>query len=293
MEILTRCPETVIEIQKYYDSGYGLHECSLKYGIPLISWAKRHGLKTRQKRQSTAITRRRRLLERLEIENLKDRICEYCGNDFKTVFIPGQEGTGRFCRLKCARAFSTKDKKKEIKIKVAIKRAKSVHPLFELRCPCGKVKQIPWCHRVRRKYCSVSCARKFPTDETRKKLSDRAKHLIREGKMKSWLSRSSRRPSYAEQFFINLFNSNKIEFKREYQVGRVFIDFAFIENKRALEIDGKQHQWPERKAKDIKKDAFLISEGWKVKRIPWVHHSQFDKSKIPEFLESIKKFISG
>jgi len=39
--------------------------------------------------------------------------------------------------------------------------------------------------------------------------------------------------------------------------------------KLALEIDGKQHSYPDRKVSDEKKDSYLLNEGWKVCRIKW------------------------
>ena len=37
----------------------------------------------------------------------------------------------------------------------------------------------------------------------------------------------------------------------------------------ALEIDGKQHEYADRKESDKKKDKYLIDNGWKVSRIKW------------------------
>jgi very-short-patch-repair endonuclease len=39
------------------------------------------------------------------------------------------------------------------------------------------------------------------------------------------------------------------------------VDFAFTDQRIAIEIDGSQHLLPERKAKDDEKDALLIEQG--------------------------------
>jgi very-short-patch-repair endonuclease len=45
--------------------------------------------------------------------------------------------------------------------------------------------------------------------------------------------------------------------------------FSDVNRKIAIEIDGRQHELPERKAKDKIKDDYLVSYGWKVFRIKW------------------------
>lgn len=76
--------------------------------------------------------------------------------------------------------------------------------------------------------------------------------------------------SYPEKYFISLFQSENITgWEREKKVGRWFIDFAFTDKMLAVEIDGRQHQDPDRKIKDQEKDAYLEDCGYRVIRIPW------------------------
>lgn len=50
----------------------------------------------------------------------------------------------------------------------------------------------------------------------------------------------------------------------------IFLDFAWINKKKCIEIDGQQHQTDEkRKESDIKKDDLLKQNGWKVLRLSW------------------------
>lgn len=76
--------------------------------------------------------------------------------------------------------------------------------------------------------------------------------------------------SYPEQQFIKFLQEygydKKYHIERELSIFPFFVDFAFTDQKIAIEIDGSQHLLPERKAKDDEKDTLLIEQGWKVIR---------------------------
>ncbi len=77
--------------------------------------------------------------------------------------------------------------------------------------------------------------------------------------------------SYPEKLFLeNLEVLNwgkKYSIIREYCVFPYFIDFAFVNEKVAVEIDGSQHLLEDRKERDNKKDELLLKNGWSVIRI--------------------------
>lgn len=77
--------------------------------------------------------------------------------------------------------------------------------------------------------------------------------------------------SYPEKLFIEYVESNGLDKKysivREYSVFPYFIDFAFVNQMVAIEIDGSQHLLPERKESDDKKDKLLNELGWLVIRV--------------------------
>jgi len=76
--------------------------------------------------------------------------------------------------------------------------------------------------------------------------------------------------SYPEKIFKNKCEELKLNethlIIRERSIYPYFIDFAFENEKVAVEIDGSQHELEERKQSDIKKEELLISQGWRVIR---------------------------
>jgi very-short-patch-repair endonuclease len=77
--------------------------------------------------------------------------------------------------------------------------------------------------------------------------------------------------SYPEKLCIEYIEKNSLDKKysivREFSVFPYFIDFAFVNQMVAIEIDGSQHLLPERKERDDKKDKLLNDLGWLVIRV--------------------------
>jgi len=78
--------------------------------------------------------------------------------------------------------------------------------------------------------------------------------------------------SYPEKLFlkklIDLKWDKLFSINREKCVFPYYIDFAFENEKVAVEIDGSQHSQEDRKNKDANKDKLLNNNGWQVVRIP-------------------------
>ena len=118
------------------------------------------------------------------------------------------------------------------------------------------------------------------------KLSESGKLAHKEGR--AWnigMSRWNNEPSYPEKFFMEVIK-NEFEdknYQKEYPVGIYSLDFAWIEKKKAIEIDGEQHQrFEEYRERDKRKDMYLTKEGWKILRIVWkdMFHNTKEKIKI-------------
>jgi very-short-patch-repair endonuclease len=111
------------------------------------------------------------------------------------------------------------------------------------------------------------------------KHSDETKHKMREKRLAymkehpentAWRKRN--KPSYPEQCFIKFLKENEYDKKylieREKSLYPYYIDFAFVDIKLAVEIDGSQHILDEdRKLNDDLKNQLLLNDGWKVLRI--------------------------
>ena len=115
-----------------------------------------------------------------------------------------------------------------------------------------------------------------------------------EGRNRGWITTKSgpQHKSYPEEFFTkvieNEFNDKSYIYNFPFFTWK--LDFAWIAKKRCIEIDGSQH---ERDSKlhesDIRKDAKLEVEGWKILRIRWIDLFHNTKEKIAE----AKKFIDS
>jgi very-short-patch-repair endonuclease len=98
--------------------------------------------------------------------------------------------------------------------------------------------------------------------------------------------------SYPEKLFLEKLEvlnwGQKYSIIREYCVFPYFIDFAFINEKVAVEIDGSQHLLEERKKNDDKKDDLLLKDGWSVIRIT----DKEVKNNLDKVMEEINNILN-
>lgn len=110
---------------------------------------------------------------------------------------------------------------------------------------------------------------KVTSEETKLKLRNARLNWMKNNPEKTaWRTKTM---SYPEKIFNNYIIENNLNNKyliiRELSVFPYFVDFAFINEKIAVEIDGSQHLLPNVIEKDIKKDKLLNELGWKVIRV--------------------------
>jgi very-short-patch-repair endonuclease len=79
------------------------------------------------------------------------------------------------------------------------------------------------------------------------------------------------------------------DYETEYKQNKWFIDFAFVNDKIAIEIDGKQHNLPERQKIDAEKDAWLTQNGWAVYRLAWKNPTKETRKQLLIKLNQILK----
>lgn len=131
------------------------------------------------------------------------------------------------------------------------------------------------------------------SDSAPKKLSDFHREQIGKGMKaahkagRAWnigKSRWRNGPSYPEKFFSQVIHNefDDKKYVREFQIGVFSIDFAWPDKKKAIEIDGKQHEYPEQKERDLRKEKLLVENGWQLLRIKWIDLFNNPKNKIKE-----------
>lgn len=120
---------------------------------------------------------------------------------------------------------------------------------------------------------NVVAHKKFPD---KFKHSEEAKKKMRDSHIK-WMKEHPEKTawrlanlSYPEKLFLNKMKELKWDDKylviREKSMFPFYIDFAFDNEKVAVEIDGSQHLEEDRKRRDDEKDKLLIENGWMVLR---------------------------
>ena len=111
------------------------------------------------------------------------------------------------------------------------------------------------------------------SEEHKKALSESMKKAHAEGR--AWnigMSRWNNEPSYPEKFFMEVIENEFLdkEYEREFPISIWSFDFAWPHLKKAIEIDGEQHErFEEYKERDQRKDKYAAENGWQVLRISW------------------------
>lgn len=248
------------------EKGFTLSKISKELNIPYISVRRslsKYGLKTKSK-------------------NFKYEVieCDQCSVRFKVNKKHNRKFCSRLCSVNSIKENTSPEKRIDINSKISSSMIK--------RDVNGICK---WCEKefIKRskstEFCSRSCSskersnRKEIKEKTRKFFSDLAKKRYSEGDNSiGWKSRDKMVPSYPEKLTIDFLDGKNIPYTREFKISKYFIDFAFIERKIALEIDGRTHNDSEIIIKDLKRDEYLKSIGWKIHRIKWVNdNNHFDK----------------
>lgn len=109
------------------------------------------------------------------------------------------------------------------------------------------------------------------TEETKKKISNSMISYLDSNPDKvPYVLNHSSKESYPETYFKELFNNENIPFIYHYKINRYELDFAIVNLKLDIEIDGDQHYLDKRQVEsDVRRDAYLKSLGWTTFRIRW------------------------
>lgn len=222
-----------------------------------------------------------------------EKRCPVCDIVFKTQVGNKQERVT--CSVSCCNSFFAE---KRYNKQSNEKRAKSLNDYHVSNgtAQVEIIKKCPYCDKDfptfknSQKFCSRSCngKKKWEDESYRAYMKEKYDQYHQSEDFVGWTSRSKIKPSYPEQYTIDILEELDIKYVREYKIGRWFGDFVDVDRKLCLEIDGKQHNLPERKESDLRKDAYLKENGWTLLRIPWEKPSyQF---RI-DLVEKIKNFF--
>lgn len=221
--------------------------------------------------------------------------CECCSKRHDRSY-----GSGRFCSCLCARSYSTKRNKTEIRAKISA--ALKGRPLPE----SARLKLIGKRHSDATKLKISSSVKAAMTPSLRRKISERvtaaytperiAQHskLSREAALKrtgnQWHTRKGVE-SRNERVVREYFESHAIAFKQEVPCGKYSLDFVITKRRRQIniEIDGHQHRT--RKASDEIRDAYVTSNGYNVARFEM--HYPKTAMKMEAFNKSFTAFLKG
>lgn len=156
-------------------------------------------------------------------------------------------------------------------VKVGIRQCVNGSMVFQRQCKnCLKGFETD---SRRMKTCSPGCAKALTVsslDLEKSRTTGRRviESLMAKGEWKGWSGRGKDQQSFPEKYVEQLLvDSGVAGFKKEFQVSRFSLDFAFVEKMIVLEVDGKQHEYPKQKGHDEKRDAYLQSQGWTVFRL--------------------------
>jgi very-short-patch-repair endonuclease len=202
--------------------------------------------------------------------------CKKCGKEFekRQAFLGHCSSHNR--------GESYKEKRKSLKSNIKIKyngtdlKCKFCEKNFKSGKSLGghvsSCNMNPDIHSIKEKRIKSITGKKL-SDDSKKKISNSMIKAHDEGR--AWnigKSRWNSKKSYPEEFFFKVIE-NEFENKKfinEYPIGIYSIDFAWPDLKKAIEIDGEQHQrFIDYIERDIRKDEYLKQNGWKILRIKW------------------------
>ena len=133
------------------------------------------------------------------------------------------------------------------------------------------------------------------SDETKKKISESRKKYLKENPDKvPYLLNHSRKESYPEKYFTNIFDKNNLKYDKSYRIGLYELDFSITNKKIDIEIDGDQHYLDKKIVEsDKRRNKFLKNKGWDIIRIKWSEYQKMDKDQRKVYINNLLSYING
>lgn len=211
--------------------------------------------------------------------------CKEC----ETAITYEKKSQSQFCSRSCAGFFNTRNRNcsHSRKTKQAIKNGIERHltnnakegftALLGHNLVCWSCQNTFRHKRKKTATCSPRCLNQYRKklmndnkEAARQRGRDSMEIIMREGRWKGWSGQGEDKRSFPEKYIEELFVKDGIvNYIFQHQVSRYKIDFAFCNEMIAVEVDGKQHQYPHQAQSDQRKDELLTKAGWTVFRLAW------------------------
>lgn len=132
------------------------------------------------------------------------------------------------------------------------------------------------------------------TQSTKNRLSLIRKEFIKNNPDKvPYLMNHSSKESYPESYFTEIFKQYNIKVEREFKLETYRLDFAVLDKKIDIEIDGNQHyDDPKIVEHDKVRNQTIEALGWKILRIRWSYYQQMTFDQKKQFIEELIKKIN-
>ena len=261
--------------------GWSTHEIHESLGIPVERVAKA-------------------LHEAVVNSKIDTTVCDFCGKGNDYAY-----SSGRFCQEKCARSESTRDISPESRQK-QIDTLRSLHRYSVKENDQKILKPLKLHKRYRRYYEPNMELKRKRTSHRRSQASKAAvQKRIENGTHRGWTKRGKSLASYAEKYWASVLDKNGIEYASEYSIAKselglsgpaaYFLDFIILTSNGSvidLEVDGKQHKYPDRAASDRVRDAALRKKNFIVYRIDWVNPAH-DRPTVERQVTDLLDFLQS
>lgn len=132
------------------------------------------------------------------------------------------------------------------------------------------------------------------SQETKDKLSKSRKKFLNENpdKVPYLVNHYSKGMSYPERYFKDIFDSLSLKYEQEYRIGLYSLDFAILDSKVDIEIDGEQHYIDNRIVEsDIRRNKYLEELGWTIIRIRWSEYQKLSFNERQDYIENLTKIL--
>lgn len=225
-------------------------------------------------------------------------VCLFCKKEHNYSY-----SRGRYCSEYCARCSSTEHISPESRQK-QINTLRSLHR-YSVKENDQKTLKPLKLHKRYRRYYEPNMELKRKRTSLRRSESSRAaaQKRIDNGTHKGWTVRGKHLMSYAEKYWASVLDNHGIEYVSEYTIAKsqlglpgsaaYFLDFAVVTPNGVmidLEIDGKQHKYPERAASDKIRDDALKRNNIVVYRIEWIN-SAHDRPTVEKQVKDLLDFF--